>query len=64
MVRKTEAVGMDTIELGAALAVIRYNDGFAGLKNVFEMLGVNVGYICLQDWFSWIISEFYVVRDM
>ena len=43
MVRKTEAVGMDTMKLGAALAVIRYNDGFAGVKNVFEMLGVNVG---------------------
>ena len=41
MVRKTEAVGMDTMKLGAALAVIRYNDGFAGVKRVFEMLGVN-----------------------
>ena len=41
MVRKTEAVGMDTMKLGAALAVIRYNDGFAGVKRVFEMLGIN-----------------------
>ena len=43
MVRKTEALGMDTMKLGAALAVIRYNDGFAGVKKVFETLGVNVG---------------------
>ena len=43
MVRKAEAVGMDIMKLGATLAVIRYNDGFAGVKNVFEMLGVNVG---------------------
>ena len=43
MARKTEAVGMDTMRIGAALAVIRYIDGFAGVKRVFEMLGVNVG---------------------
>ena len=34
---------MDAMKLGAALAVIRYNDGFAGVKRVFEMLGVSVG---------------------
>ena len=43
MVRKTEAVGMDTMKLRAALAVIRYNDGFSGVKRVLEMLGVSVG---------------------
>ena len=42
MVRRIKAVGMDTMKLGASLAVIRYNDGFAGVKRVFEMLGVNV----------------------
>ena len=42
MVRKTEAVGMDTMKLESALAVIRYNDGFVGVKRVFEMLGVSV----------------------
>ena len=58
MVRKTEAVRKDTMKLGVALAVIRYNDGFAGVKRVFEMLGVSVGYISLKDSFSWIIEEF------
>ena len=43
MVRKTETVGMDTMMLRAALAVIRYNDGFSGVKRVLEMLGVSVG---------------------
>ena len=32
MVEKTEAIGIDVMKLGAALAVIRYNDGFAGVK--------------------------------
>ena len=27
MVRKTEAVGMDAMKLGAALAILRYNGG-------------------------------------
>ena len=31
------------MRLGAALAVIRYNDGFSGVKRVLEMLGVSVG---------------------
>ena len=43
MVRKTETVGMDTMKPGATLAVIRYNDGFVGVKRVFKMLGVSVG---------------------
>ena len=34
---------MDIMRSGAALTVIRYNDGFAGVKGVFEILGVNVG---------------------
>ena len=58
MVRKTEAVRKDTMKLGVALAVIRYNDGFAGVKRAFEMLGVSVGYISLKNSFSWIIEEF------
>ena len=32
MVGKTDEVGMDTMKLGAALAVIRYNDGFLERK--------------------------------
>ena len=43
MIRKTKAVGMDIMKLEVALAVIRYNDGFTGVKRVFEMLGVSVG---------------------
>ena len=42
IVRKTEAVRMDTIKLGVALSVIRYNDGLDGLKKGFEMLGVSI----------------------
>ena len=34
MVRKTDAVGMDVMELGSALAVIPYNDGFAGIEKL------------------------------
>ena len=55
---KTEAVGMDIIKQGAALAVIRYKNGFAGVKRVFEMLGVSVWVICLHDSFSLIIEGF------
>ena len=58
MVSKTEAVGMDTMKSGAALAVIRYNDGFVEVKGVFEMLGFSVRYICLQDSFNLIINRF------
>ena len=43
IVRKTEAVEMYTMKLGAALTVIRYNDGFSRVERVLEMLGVNVG---------------------
>lgn len=42
MVRKTEACGMDTMKLASALAIIRYNDGFAGIKNLYESLGIEV----------------------
>ena len=48
MVRKTEAVGMDTMKLGAALAVIRYNDGFAGVKKVFEIIN-SEAYVAVQQ---------------
>ena len=43
MVRKTESVGIVTMRTGAALAIIRYNDGYAGVKKVFELLGVTPG---------------------
>ena len=31
------------MKLGAALAVVRYNDGYAGIKEVFEAVGVTPG---------------------
>ena len=43
MVPKTIAVGMDVMRLGSALSVIRYNEGFRGIKLLFEKLGVVVG---------------------
>ena len=42
MGRKTEAVGMDTMKLGAVLTVIRSNVGFSGVKRVLEMLRVSI----------------------
>lgn len=42
MVRKTEAVGLDVMRLGSALAVIRYNDGMNGIIKIFESLGIEV----------------------
>ena len=51
MVKKTEAVGIDTMKLGAALAIIRYNEAYAGVKKVFETLGIIPG-INLEDRFS------------
>ena len=31
------------MKLGAALAVVRYNDGYAGIKEVFELLEQHLG---------------------
>ena len=42
MVHKTEFAGNELMELGSALAVIRYNEGFAGIQKVFNALGVVV----------------------
>ena len=33
---------MDIMRSGAALTVIRYNDGFAGVKGVFEIVDVSI----------------------
>ena len=43
MVTKTDAIGMDIMRTGAALAVIRYNEGFQGIQRLFETLGVTPG---------------------
>ena len=42
MVHKTDAVGMDVMELSSALAVIRYNEGFAGIERLCEKLCIEV----------------------
>ena len=36
MVPKKEKAGLDAIKLGAALAIIRYNDGFKAVPNIFQ----------------------------
>ena len=42
MVHKTDAIGMDVMELGSALAVIRYNEGFAGIERLCHALHIEV----------------------
>ena len=42
MVHKTDAVGMDVMELSSALAVIRYNEGFAGVEKLCATLCIEV----------------------
>ena len=40
MVRKTEAIGLDVMRLGSALAVIRCNEGYSAITLALEMLQV------------------------
>lgn len=42
MVRKSEAVGIDIMRLGSALAVIRYNDGFSGISRLYNIIGIEL----------------------
>lgn len=42
MIKKTEACGIDAMRFASALAVIRYNDGFAGIKRLYEALGLEL----------------------
>ena len=42
MVHKTDAVGMDVMELSSALAVIRYNEGFSGIERLCHTLCIDV----------------------
>ena len=46
------------MKLGAALAIIFYNDGFSGVKIVLAMLGVSVGEHMSQNLFSLILDGF------
>ena len=43
IVPKTVSVGADVMRLGAALAVIIYNDGYNAMKYVFETMGITPG---------------------
>ena len=40
IVHKSDFAGNEMMKLGSALAVIRYNEGFAGIEKVFNGLGV------------------------
>ena len=42
MVHKTDAVWRDVMVLGSSLAVIRYNDGFAGIEKLCNKLYIDV----------------------
>ena len=42
MVKKTEQVSNTVMRLGAALAVIRYNAGYSGIRELFELLQIPV----------------------
>ena len=41
MVHRTDAIGMDVMKLGSVLAVIRYNEGFQGIKRLLIKLGLD-----------------------
>ena len=42
MVRKTEAISLDMMELGGALAVIIFNEGCTGIQKIFSSLGLEI----------------------
>ena len=43
IVPKKENIGFELMKFKSALAVIRYNDGFQGIKEVFESVGITPG---------------------
>ena len=48
IIPKKENIGNGLMMLGAALAVINYNDGYQGIKEVFEAVGVTPGAYLLE----------------
>ena len=42
MAPKTDAIGMEVMRLASALAVIRYNEGFAGIERLFGKLDIEI----------------------
>ena len=51
MVPKKERAGLDTIKQGAALAVIRYNDGYQAVQNIFRRFSQSDPCICTKEAF-------------
>ena len=47
-VSKTTAIDLDLMHFGASLAVIRYNDGFSGILELVEMLGLVPGHTLIR----------------
>ena len=41
MVHKNEPASFEIMELGCALSVIRYNEGYNGILRLFSSIGVN-----------------------
>lgn len=39
---KTEAIGMDIMKFGSALAVIRYNTCFQGIQHLFPVIEIEI----------------------
>ena len=56
IVPKKENIGYEEMRLGSALAVIQYNNGFQGIKEVFESVGITPG-TYLLDTFSQLDQE-------
>ena len=56
IVPKKENIGCELMKLGSALAVIQYNDGFQGIKEVFDSVGITPG-THLSDTFSKLDQE-------
>ena len=51
MVPKKERAGLVAIKLGAALAVIRYNDGYQAVQNIFRSFSQSDPFICTKEAF-------------
>ena len=49
IVPQKETVGYAVMRLGSALAVVRYNNGYVGIKKVFEITGITPPCIFIGD---------------
>ena len=48
IVPKKENIGFELMRLGSALAVIQYNEGYQGIKELFEAVGITPGDYLLE----------------